>query len=55
MFDLGGLLGNRGFHRELTDRSLVLSWRTDRIPQSDLAVYESRLQHAIGATGAVPP
>jgi len=44
LFDLAGLLGNKGFKHTLDGKTLTLTWRTDRIPQSDLVSYESRLE-----------
>lgn len=47
LFDLAGVLGDKGFRHTLKDKTLTLSWRTDRIPQSDLTQYESRLEAAM--------
>ena len=47
LFDLAGLLGNKGFKYTLKDKVLTLTWRTDRIPQSDLTSYEKRLEAAL--------
>lgn len=47
LWDLAGLLGNEGFKYTLKDNVLTLTWRTDRIPQSDLTVYEKRLEAAL--------
>ncbi|MBV8757944.1 MAG: hypothetical protein JO257_11730 [Deltaproteobacteria bacterium] len=44
LFDLAGLLGNKGFKYTLKDKVLTLTWRTDRIPASDLTTYEKRLE-----------
>ena len=49
MFDLGALLGNRGFKHTLKGNALTLSFRTDRVSQSELMAIEKRLQSAIGA------
>jgi len=47
LFDLAGVMGDKGFRHTLKDKTLTLSWRTDRIPQSDLTQYESRLESAL--------
>jgi hypothetical protein len=47
LFDLAGVLGDKGFRHTLKDKTLTLTWRTDRIPQSDLTQYESRLEAAM--------
>jgi len=47
LWDLAGLLGNKGFRHTLKDKTLTLTWRTDRIPQSDLTTYEKRLELAL--------
>jgi hypothetical protein len=47
LWDLAGLLGNKGFRHTLKDKTLTLTWRTDRIPQSDLSTYEKRLELAL--------
>jgi hypothetical protein len=44
LFKVGGLLGEKGFRHTLKDKTLTLSWRTDRIPASDLAQYETQLE-----------
>lgn len=49
LFDLGSVLANHGFRHEIKDKALLLSWRTDRIPESDLTTYEARLQAIIGS------
>jgi hypothetical protein len=53
MFDLAGLLGERGFKHTIQDKALGLSWRTDRVPEAELMSYESKLQAAMGP-GATP-
>jgi hypothetical protein len=52
LFEVGGVLGDRGFLHKIKDKALILSWRTDRIPERDLAEYDARLQRL---TGSVPP
>ena len=49
LFDLAGLLGDKGFKHTLKDKTLTLTWRTDRIPESDLTSYESRLEAVMPA------
>jgi hypothetical protein len=44
----------RGFQHKLDGRSLQLSWRTDRIQQSDLTAIEGELEHAAGGAGVTP-
>jgi hypothetical protein len=44
VFDLAGLLGDKGFRSTLNDKTLTMTWRTDRIGAADLATYESRLE-----------
>lgn len=51
--DMFKLVGTRGFQHKLAGKSLTLSWRTDRIQQSDLTAIESELEHAMPA-GATP-
>jgi hypothetical protein len=43
-FDMLSLLGDRGFQYELKDKSLRFTWRTDRVPASDLMALEARFQ-----------
>lgn len=43
-FDMLSLIGLRAFEHSVKGSSLRLSWRTDRIPKSDLDTLESRLQ-----------
>ena len=47
LWDLAGLLGNKGFKYTLKNNVLTLTWRTDRIPQGDLTTYEKRLEAAL--------
>lgn len=54
MFDVGALLGNRGFRHTLKDKSLTLSFRTDRISSGELATVEGRLESALKASGVTP-
>jgi hypothetical protein len=46
--DMVALLGDRGFKYELKDKSLRFTWRTDRVPRSDLDALETRLQAVLG-------
>ncbi len=55
MFDLAALLGDRGFQHEIKGNSLVMSWRTDRVPSSDLSALETRTQSAMKAAGLPTP
>jgi hypothetical protein len=48
--DMASLLGERGFKYDLKDKSLRLSWRTDRVPRADLDALEKRFQEAGGAS-----
>jgi len=43
-FDMLSLIGEKAFVHSVNDASLRLSWRTDRIPKSDLQTLESRLE-----------
>ena len=54
MFDVGALLGERGFRHSLKDKAVSLSWRTDRVSNTDLSVYEARLAKAMKAMGLEP-
>jgi hypothetical protein len=47
LFDLAGVLGNEGFRHTLKDKTLTVTWRTDRIPQSELTTYATRLEAAM--------
>jgi hypothetical protein len=55
MFDLAALLGDRGFKHEIKGNALAMSWRTDRVPTSDLAALETRMQAAMKAAGLPTP
>ncbi|HTJ45591.1 MAG TPA: hypothetical protein VL463_25990 [Kofleriaceae bacterium] len=48
--DMFKLVGTRGFDHALKGKSLTLSWRTDRIQESDLSAIEAELEHAAGST-----
>ncbi|CAN5898920.1 hypothetical protein BH11MYX2_BH11MYX2_33640 [soil metagenome] len=48
-FDMLSLIGERSFNHELKGNTLRLSWRTDRIPQSDLTDLEKKLGPIFGA------
>ena len=54
MFEVGGLLGNSGFRHTLKDKSLLLSFRTDRITAAELATVESKLEAAMKDMGYTP-
>lgn len=47
-FDMLAVLGERGFKHELKDKTLRLSWRTDRVPRTDLDALEARFQALLG-------
>jgi hypothetical protein len=47
LFDLAGVMGDKGFRHTIKDKTLTLSWRTDRIAASDLTQFESRLEAAL--------
>jgi hypothetical protein len=47
-FDMAALIANRGFTHKLADRSVLLSWRTDRIQQAELSALATKLEQAIG-------
>ena len=47
-FDMLTLIGTKAFRHELKDNSLRFSWRTDRVPASDLKDLERRLEAAMG-------
>jgi hypothetical protein len=49
---MAGAIGEHGFQHHIKDRTVVLSWRSDRIPSSDLTAYEAQLR---GAMGILPP
>ncbi|HEY4183171.1 MAG TPA: hypothetical protein VGM90_40385 [Kofleriaceae bacterium] len=42
-FDMLSLIGERAFKHEVKGNTLRLSWRTDRIPESDLTALETKL------------
>ena len=48
MIDMFALIGERGFKTSITGQNLLLSWRTDRVPQSDLDAIEAKLQGVMG-------
>jgi hypothetical protein len=48
MIDMFSLIGERGFKPTITGNNLQLSWRTDRLPQSDLDAIETKLQAVMG-------
>ena len=54
MFDMGALLGRSGFRHTLKDKSLRLSFRTDRISSGELAAIELRLESAMKQMGVTP-
>jgi hypothetical protein len=47
--DMLALLGERGFKYELKDKALRFSWRTDRVPATDLDALEKRFQAMMGS------
>ena len=47
-FDLLSLLGERGFKSEIKGNALRLSWRTDRVPKSELDALGSRIEAMSG-------
>ena len=48
LMDMFALIGERGFKSQINGKALRLSWRTDRVPQSDLDAIEARLQKLVG-------
>lgn len=48
-FEIGALLGKSGFRHTLKGKSLMLSFRTDRVTQAQLSSVEKRLEAAVGA------
>jgi hypothetical protein len=54
MYEMAGLLGKSGFRRTLKDKTLTLSFRTDRISSAELAAVESRLEGAMKQMGVTP-
>jgi hypothetical protein len=47
--DMLALLGERGLKSQIQGKSLRFSWRTDRVPRSDLDALEARFQAVQGA------
>lgn len=47
-FDMLSLIGERAFAHEIKGNALRFSWRTDRIPQSDLTTLEGKLGTIMG-------
>lgn len=47
-FDMLTLIGTKAFRHEIKGNALRLSWRTDRVPASDLTDLEHRLEAAMG-------
>jgi hypothetical protein len=54
MYEMAGLLGRSGFRRTLKDKSLTLSFRTDRISKAELAAVESKMEGAMKDMGISP-
>jgi hypothetical protein len=54
MYEMAGLLGKSGFRRTIKDKSLTLSFRTDRISSVELAAVESKLEGAMKQMGVTP-
>jgi hypothetical protein len=48
-FDMLSMIGTKAFRHELKGNVLRFSWRTDRIPSSDLSALEKRLEAVMGA------
>ncbi|MBA3460433.1 MAG: hypothetical protein H0T46_10760 [Deltaproteobacteria bacterium] len=48
-FDMLSMIGTKAFRHELKANVLRFSWRTDRIPSSDLSALEKRLEAVMGA------
>ncbi len=55
IFEVGALIGNKGFHHDIKGNALVLSWRTDRISHADLAGVEGQLEGAMKSAGMTLP
>ncbi len=53
-FDMISLLGTKAFRHDLKGNAVRFSWRTDRVPSTDLSELESRLQAAVGPGGLAP-
>lgn len=49
MFDVGKLVGTKGFTHTIKGNSLDLSWKTSRISSNDLATVESKLSAFVPA------
>jgi hypothetical protein len=47
-FDMLSIIGTKAFHHELTDKTLKVSWRTDRVPAAALTSLEKRLEGVMG-------
>ena len=54
MYEVGGLLGKSGFRHTLKDKSLLLSFKTDRITAAELASVEAQLEGAMKGMGITP-
>jgi hypothetical protein len=54
MYEMAGLLGKSGFRHTLKDKSLTLSFRTDRITSAQLASLEARFEGAMKQMGITP-
>jgi hypothetical protein len=48
MVEMFSLIGERGFKPTITGQNLVLSWRTDRVPQAELDALERKFQSVLG-------
>ena len=53
-FDMMSLVASRGFDHQIKGKALTLSWRTNRIQQSDLSAIESELESAGAGAGLTP-
>jgi hypothetical protein len=49
-FDMFRLIATRGFTHRVDGKSIVLSWRTDRIGEGDIAAVNHELEAATGTT-----
>jgi hypothetical protein len=49
MFDAAGLIATQGFHHELKEKLLRLSFRTDRVERASLRRLEADLERVMGA------
>lgn len=54
IYEVGGLLGKSGFRQTLKDKSLLLSFKTDRITAAELATVEIKLEQAMKNMGYTP-